>query len=195
MKRVIPGLALLVVLLAGYLAWPFLGLRSLALDLETRDAAALGEQVDFVRLRRSLTEQIIAAYLRVTGKANKLGVFGNAVASALGASIADPFVSQVINPANLVELLSGDAVPTDLGKVSFNIGQLREVSLSSAWRAWLSSDYGFGRFSVGVPVTAAPADQFRVRLQLLQWRWKLTGIELPDSVRDRFARELAKKFP
>jgi hypothetical protein len=32
-------------------------------------------------------------------------------------------------------------------------------------------------------------------MQLLQWRWKLTGIDLPEKLRDQIAEELAKKYP
>ena len=51
-----------------------------------------------VRLRRSLTEQIIAAYLQVTGRAKKLSPFENVVAIGIGNSIADPFVAQLVTP-------------------------------------------------------------------------------------------------
>jgi hypothetical protein len=73
MKRFWLVFLLFVVLLVAYWAWPFFGLRSLAVDLQSRDATALNEQVDFVRLRRSFTEQIVGAYLRVTGRSNKFG--------------------------------------------------------------------------------------------------------------------------
>jgi Protein of unknown function (DUF2939) len=62
MKRLIPALLLLLVLLAGYLAWPFLELRALGAALQARDVTQLNEQVDYPRLRHSFTEQIIAAY-------------------------------------------------------------------------------------------------------------------------------------
>ena len=62
-----------VLLLLGYWAWPFFGLRALSADLQARNAAALSEQVDFELLRRSLTGQIIATYLRITGRERKLG--------------------------------------------------------------------------------------------------------------------------
>jgi hypothetical protein len=32
-------------------------------------------------------------------------------------------------------------------------------------------------------------------MQLLQWRWKVTGLDLPERLRDQIARELAKKNP
>jgi Protein of unknown function (DUF2939) len=68
-------LAVLVfaVLLVGYWAWPFVELRALAAALQAHNATALSKQVDFARLRNSLAQQIIAAYLRVTGRESKLG--------------------------------------------------------------------------------------------------------------------------
>ena len=50
-------------------------------------------------------------------------------------------------------------------------------------------------FSIGWPTDATATEQFRLRMQLIAWRWKLTGIDLPDKLRDQFARELAKKYP
>jgi len=195
MKRFFIGITLLFVLLVAYWVWPFFGLRSLTADIQARDPAALSEDVDFVRLRRSLTEQIIAAYLQVTGRAKKLSPFENVVAIGIGNSIADPFVAQLVTPENLLVLLRGQAVPTDFGNVSFNVGELPSVALGSVWAAWLSSEYGIGRFSIGVPVSSLSAQQFRIQMELRQWRWKLTGVGLPDSVRNQFGHELAKKFP
>ena len=195
MKRFFIGITLLCVMLVGYWVWPFFGLRSLAADIQARDPAALSEDVDFVRLRRSLTEQIIAAYLQVTGRAKKLSPFENVLAVGIGSSIADPLVAQLLTPENLLVLLRGQAVPTDFGNVSFKVGELPSVALGSVWAAWLSSDYGIGRFSIGVPVSSPSAQQFRIRMELLQWRWKLTGVGLPDSLRNQFGQELAKKFP
>jgi len=113
MRRFFLVLALVVVLLVGYWVWPFFGLRSLAADIEARDAAALSEQVDFIRLRRSLTEQIIAAYLQMTSRSRKLNAFENIVAMGIGTSIADPLVAQIVNPENLLVLLSGQSLPTE----------------------------------------------------------------------------------
>jgi hypothetical protein len=89
MKRFIPAFLVLLALLVGYWAWPFFDLRALAAALQAGDVTALNEEVDYPRLRRSLTEQIIGAYLRVTGRAAQLGALGP-LATAVGASIADP---------------------------------------------------------------------------------------------------------
>ena len=54
MKRFTLAFLLFIVLLVGYWAWPFIGLRALATDLQTRDAAALANDVDFGRFRSHL---------------------------------------------------------------------------------------------------------------------------------------------
>jgi Protein of unknown function (DUF2939) len=164
-------------------------LRGLAADLQARNAAAVNEEVDYARIRRSFIEQIVSAYLRVTGRVSKLGAL-----APLGASIVDPWVSQIITPENLADLLRGGTVSSELGPISFRFGDL-PFSLNIAWNAWLSSEYGLGRFSIRLPPGIAEPNQFRLRMQLLRWRWKLTGIEMPENLRDQIARELAKKYP
>ena len=63
-------------LLGIYFASPFLALQRIATAVETRDAVALTERVDFPALRRSLTKQIVATYLKLTGKKLPLGAIG-----------------------------------------------------------------------------------------------------------------------
>jgi hypothetical protein len=193
-KRFTLAVLIFTVLLVGYWAWPFVGLRVLAAALQAHNAAALSEQVDFARLRSSLAQQIITAYLRVTGRESKLGAFAP-IASTVGASIVDPWVSQIINPENLIELLRGGTIESELGATSFKIGMFPLFSLSDAWDVWLGSEYGLGRVSIGLPANAEAVEQFRLRMQLLQWRWKITGLDLPQKLRDQLARELAKKYP
>src|SRR6516164_9639071 len=193
MKRFIPTFLVLLVLLVGYWAWPFFDLRALAAAVQAGDVTALNEDVDYPRLRRSFTEQIIGAYLRVTGRATQLGALGT-LATAVGASIVDPWVSQIVNPENLTQLLRGATVSSELGPVYFRFGNLPST-LNIAWDAWLSSEYWFNRVPMWLPPGASQADQFRLRMQLLQWHWKVTGIDLPEKLRDQIAGELAKKNP
>jgi Protein of unknown function (DUF2939) len=193
MKRFIFTFLVLLALLVGYWAWPFFDLRALAAALQAGDVTAINEEVDYTRLRRSFTEQIIGAYLRVTGRASQLGALAP-LATAVGASIVDPWVSQIISPENLARLLRGGTVPSELGPVSFKFGDLPST-LNLAWDAWLGSEYWFGRFSIWLPPGASQANQFRLRMQLLQWHWKVTGIDLPEKLRDEIAGALAKRNP
>ena len=194
MTRFIAAVLLLLVLLVGYWVWPFFGLQALGAAVRSGDAQALSERVDFGFLRRSLARQIIHSYLRITGRESKVGPLG-ALASAVGASIVDPWVSQIINPENLIEVLRGGTIQSELGAVSFNTGELPNFSLSAGWNAWLNSEYRLDHFSIGWPINTTPTEQFRLRMQLIAWHWKLTGIDLPDKLRDQFAQELAKKYP
>jgi hypothetical protein len=89
MKRFIPAFLLLLVLLIGYWAWPFFGLRVLADALRAGDVTAINEEIDYPRLRRSFTEQIIGAYLRITGRASQLGALGP-LATAVGLLLSIP---------------------------------------------------------------------------------------------------------
>ena len=193
MKRFIPTFLVLLALLVAYWAWPFFALRALAEAVQVGDVRAINEQIDYPRLRRSFTEQIIGAYLRITGRSSQLGALGP-LATAVGASIVDPWVSQIVNPENLGQLLRGGTVSSELGPVSFRLGNLPST-LNLAWYAWLSSEYWFNRFSVWLPPGVSQTDQFRLRMQLLQWRWKVTGLDLPEKLRDQIARELARKNP
>ncbi len=121
MKRTALAAVVVVALLGAYWASPFLTLSGMAADVRTRDTAALVKHVDFARLRRSLAQQIIAAYLRVTGRAGRLGPFGNVLVAGLGATIADPILEKIITPENLVKLFGNDSVPTEVGDLSFEI--------------------------------------------------------------------------
>ena len=191
MRRTLFSLALFVALLIAYWASPFISLHRLAASIEARDVAAMSEQVDFVRIRRALIEQIVTAYLRLTGR-ERLGVL---MASALGASVVDPLVDQILNPASILELLRGGSIATDLGGVSFDEGEPPIAALNSIWRAWLHADYWWDRVSIELPFDAARSEQFRFQMNLINWRWKLTRIELPEKLSTRFAQEVAKKFP
>ena len=54
--------------LGVYIASPLIALHGIASAVEAQDAAALSERLEFPALRRSLTKQIVAEYLKLTGK-------------------------------------------------------------------------------------------------------------------------------
>src|SRR5262249_52374202 len=71
--------------------------------METRDVATVTRHVYFDAVRVSLTNQIVAAYVRRTGiQISPLAQ--SMAASALG--IADPIVKKLISPEALSELLA-----------------------------------------------------------------------------------------
>jgi hypothetical protein len=64
--------------------------------------------------------------------------------------------------------------------------------LGSAWQTWLNSDYNGAKFYVAVPVDRPLDQRFGIWLRLVDWDWKLAGLDLPESMARDFAQELAR---
>jgi hypothetical protein len=177
----------LCVLLAAYLASPLIALQSIASAVETRDAAALTERIEFPSLRRSLTKQIVATYLKLTGKALPIEAIGKRFA----VSVADPVVARLMTVTALLDLL-GKGEAGKSAKVQIDRAPFTSSSFKSVWRLWLNSDY-FGRdFYVYLPPEGSRNEQFKVHLRPIQWRWSVVGIDLPEELKEQLARELIK---
>jgi hypothetical protein len=183
----------LLVLLAAYAAWPLHGLYRLAAAVQARDAPALAERVDFERLRRSLSHQVIAAYLKLTGQDTRLGAFGMQVATGVGSNVADPILERLVTPESLLALLDrGRALEGEAGSAGTAVAPLGSNAISDVWRTWLESEYSGRDFYVSVPPERPAADRFRLHLRFTNWQWKLAGIDLPEALRMRLAEEVAK---
>src|SRR5262245_59518435 len=109
------GLAL-ALLWAAVPAWPLIGLYRIGTTIEAKDSTALTECLDFRSLRRSLAQQVIAEYLRLTGKEKKLGTFGTGIATGVGAALADPVLAEFLNAETLLDFLAKGRTKT--GKFS-----------------------------------------------------------------------------
>lgn len=177
----------LCVLLAIYLASPLIALRSIASAVETRDAAALTERIEFPSLRRSLTKQVLATYRELTGKTLPLGAIGKRFA----VSVADPVVARLMTVTALLDLLgkgeAGKGAKVHIGRAPFTTSAFKSV-----WRLWLNSDYLGRDFYVYLPPHGPRDEQFAVHLRPIGWRWKVVGIDLPEDLKDQLARELIK---
>jgi len=134
----------LIVLLVAYFAWPLVGFYSLALAVES------SERVDFPSLRRSLSQQVIAEYLKLTGKDKELGRFRTGIASGVGAALAEPVVAQFLNPETLLDFLNKGSVKVG-ASISSEIAPFSGSTWRNAWGVWWHSEYGLTRFSAYLP--------------------------------------------
>jgi hypothetical protein len=184
--------AILAVLLVAYAIWPVVGFYRIASAIEARDAAALSKRVDLHALRKNLTKQIVATYLELTGKEKKLGLLGKTIAIGLGTSYAEPIVAQLMNEETLLDLLSeGDAGGE--AKISAELAPFSKSALKSSWTTWLRSEYRGEDYYVYLPPDKPADKQFKVKLSLSRWQWKLAGIDLPRPLRVQLAKELEKQ--
>jgi hypothetical protein len=177
----------LSILLSVYLASPLIALHRIASAVETKDAGALTERIDFPALRRSLTKQIVQEYLKLTGKKLPLPALGKRVV----VSAADPVVARLMTVRALLDLLGkGDA--GEQAKVPLERAPFTATSFESLWRLWLNSDYLGRSFYVYLPPKKPRAEQFRVHLRLIGWHWRIVGLDLPEDLKEHLAKELVK---
>jgi hypothetical protein len=173
---------------------PLVGLSRLASAVASRDTAALDQRVDFIRLGRSLAPQIVWAYLQKTGRTNALGRTASSLIAGASASIADPVIGALLNPEALLNFLDAAHVSSPNLTLKAGVAALPRGDFGSLWIAFQSAEYGADNFYVSLPSSASPQDQYRIRMQLLQWNWKLVAIDLPQKVREQLADELIRRI-
>jgi hypothetical protein len=186
MRKAAATILTLGLLWIGYIVWPLYDLSVLVRAIETRDVDTVTRHVYFDTVRRSLTNQVVDAYVKRTGI--QLSPLAQSMAaSAFG--IADPIVKKLISPEALSELLGvgwpvavlPDPPPGTVGITPSTIGSV-----------WRNSEYGIGRFEVTAPAQLPAQQRFGLTFRLLQWRWQLIGVTLPDNIQNLLADKLVK---
>jgi hypothetical protein len=189
MRKTIATLVVLSLILVGYMAWPLYDLFVLVRAFETRDVGTVTRHVYFDRVRISLTDQIVAAYVR------RIGIQMSPLARSMAAaalSIADPVVKKLISPEALSELLAvGWPVAVVPDPPPGTIGITRST-MGTIWQVFANSEYGLGRFEVAAPAALPPQQRFGLTFRLLQWRWRLVAVTLPENIQNLLADELIK---
>jgi hypothetical protein len=97
MRKTIITLVIIALVWIGYIAWPLYELAVMVRAIDNRDLATVARHVNFDRVRVSLTEQVVAAYMRRSGiKPNLL-----AEQAVAGISIWNPIVNKLVSPKAL----------------------------------------------------------------------------------------------
>jgi hypothetical protein len=189
MRKTIATLVVLGLILIGYTAWPLYDLFVLVRAIETRDVDTVVRHVYFNQVRISLTNQIVDAYVRRTGI--QISPLARSMAAA-ALSIADPVVKKLISPEALSELLAvGWPVAVVPDPPPGTIGITRST-MGTIWQVFANSEYGLGRFEVAAPAALPPQQRFGLTFRLLQWRWRLVAVTLPENIQNLLADELIK---
>src|SRR6266851_8329876 len=98
MRKTIATVIILGLVSIGYTAWPLYDLLVLVRAIETRDVHTITRHVYFDRVRVSLTNQVVAAYVR------RAGIQISPLAQSMAASafgIADPILKKLVSPEAL----------------------------------------------------------------------------------------------
>ena len=189
MRKTIATVVTLVLVWIGYTAWPLYDLFVLVRAMETHDVGTVTRLVYFDAVRVSLTNQVMAAYVRRT-RINISPFAQSVAAGALG--IANPIVHKLISPEALSELFGmGWPVTVNSDPPPGTVG-ITERTIGTVWQIFRNSEYGFARFEVAAPAVLPPQQRFRLTFRLLQWRWRLVAVTLPETIQNLLGDELAK---
>jgi hypothetical protein len=187
MRWFVGALVALLVLIGVYAGSAVMSLNGLVEAARAGDGAQILARTDQPRLRHSLVDQIVTAYLIQTGQNRPIKPFERMVANTYGASIADALVSKMLTPENLANILS---------KGTLAIGPGMEASMLPLGELDTSKLLGIlWRFSPVKPV------EFSVRLGdsdssgaiSLHFEgdaWKLSGVQLPAPALKALAQSL-----
>ena len=186
MRKTIATVIILGLVWIGYTSWQIYDLCVLLRAMETRDVQTVTQHVYFDAVRVSLTNQVVAAYIRRTGVS--IGLLAQSMAGALG--IADPIVKKLISPAALSELLGVSRPVTAVPDPPPGTVGITESTIGTIWQIFGNSEYGLARFEVTAPFALPQQQRFRLTFRLLQWR--LVAVTLPENIQKLLGDELAK---
>ena len=189
MGKAIVTAAALGLMWLGYIAWPLYDLYALVNAFEKRDVHTVVRHVYFDSVRRSLADQILAAYVQRTGLQLSPRLQGVAATALV---IAEPVLSKVISPEALSEFLTTGCPIRVVPEVPPGTIGISSEDLVNAWQVFAASEYGFARYSISLPQSVSPTYRFTLTFKLLRWHWELTSITLPESIQNLLADELVK---
>src|SRR5687767_15094355 len=161
MRRTVLSVVVVAVLATAYSAWPFLALSELVAAVRERNLVAVAAQVDFAALSRSLSEQIMRGYARVSGAPSS--PLAQQLVISLGSGFADPLVEKMVTPDAVADLIRVGwpiavlgSKPDDVPGISYR---------GDAWKLYLAAEYGIDEFRLWLPVDKPLPEQYRVTLR------------------------------
>ena len=173
--------------LAAYAGSAAVSLDGLVQAAKSGDAAAVMSRTDLPRLKRSVVDQIVAAYLDRIGQKRTLKPLERLAANTYGASIADVIAGQLLTPERLTELLNSGKVSLDASYLG-GMGQLSQVTPSKLVEtARRIKPVNPVEFSLQL---GSGQDAGAISLRFEGDGWKLSGVQLPSVVLDALSRHL-----
>lgn len=185
----------LALLLGGalYFGSAYMALSGLVDAARQADGDRLQAHTDVAMLKRSITEQVVIAYLKRIAETRKPSSTERLLAQTVGGAIADALVSYALTPQGLAQVLKegrlsagANAPPlTGLPRLS-NLDYNRIRNLLG--RLHLITPV---EMSIRIDESSNPDERAAIRLHLDGAGWRLSGMELPP----RILRDLAARLP
>lgn len=171
-------LAAVIVALTWQVATAGLALDSLATAARSGDGATILTYTDLPAVRRSISQQVLAAYARQAPERPKPSALERVLGSNVGAAVIDAVLAQLITADNLSHFLREGAISTEPRPAAASPIGLPDRGLPS-----LADAFGrvrlTGPLELAIRVSATGANYSGIRLRSNALGWTLSGIDLP----------------
>jgi hypothetical protein len=193
MRNFVRAAIVLVILVAAYWGWALIGAAELASAASRGDADAVMQRVDLLALTRSLSAQVARAFLDQNPQFKKLPAIEQGFVRSAGAGAAEALLREILAPQNIAALLKeGRASLPDSGASGWRMPPLSEAFRAGPLNA-LTNSYFDGPLSFVVELMSAEG-RYYVHLRLSGTTWRLSGLDVPEDVSARLAREIARRI-
>ena len=175
-----------LVIYVGSAVWSAKGLVEAA---RSGSGGEILSRTDVPRLKRSLTDQILAAYLDRLGAKRPVKPLERLLANTYGASVADALVSKMLTEENLTNLLRTGVVANISQNAQFgSLASLASLDTSALRLLGRISPVKLVEFAI---MLGDDRDSGGVSLHFEGDGWKLSGVQLPATA----LRALAESLP
>jgi uncharacterized membrane protein YphA (DoxX/SURF4 family) len=182
-----------VVLISLYLGSAVFSISQLVEAARAGDGAAVIARTDVKALNRSLTDQIVGAYLQRIGATRRISPTERMLVNTYGASVADAMVSRMLTADRLTRILNSGGFDGSETIPSFSgIGALADLRTGDI--LGLIGRLNIVRpllLSIRISKTTDPDSYAAISMHYEGLDWKLAGIDLPQAV----VRDLAASLP
>jgi hypothetical protein len=168
--------AVILLLLAAYAAYPYFALYRLGEALQAHDVDAVEAKVDWPRVRQGVKDDINSALVAKVKPEEGNGFA--ALGVALAGKLAGPFVDAAVTPAGLVAAMNADRPTLRTLVTQVYISTTADRPLPRLVQSWFS---GLATFETVVAPGGANSEEDRIRLrfELEGGYWTLTQVRLP----------------
>ena len=113
-----------------YLGSALVSLGGLVEAARAGDGAGILARTDAGRLRRSLVDQIVSAYLKQLGSDRPVKPLERVLANTYGATVADAMIAKMLTGENLTRILKTGAISSANCSVGSNTGPMSPPAMS-----------------------------------------------------------------
>jgi hypothetical protein len=190
MRWFLTSVVAVVVTIGIYVGSAIVSLNGLVMAAKAGNGTEILARTDVPRLKRSLVDQIVTAYLIKTSQTRPIRPIERALANTYGATVADALVAKMLTAENLTNILQNGS----LGAYGDNqIVALGGIDTSKVFQS-------LGRLSLVKPVELSVrlGDEEGAGAISLHFEgngWKLSGLNLPAAAVQELAMGLPETKP